>query len=78
MKERKKPHKCSICEHSFRLKHQLKGHIDAVHEGKKPHKCLICDYSCTTKRDLNRHFNAIHEEKKPHFNALFVVQEKIN
>ena len=32
MKE-KKPHKCSICEYSFRTEGNLNSHIDTIHEG---------------------------------------------
>ena len=31
--ERKKPHKCTICEYSFITEGNLNSHIDTIHEG---------------------------------------------
>ena len=55
--------KCNRCYSIFKTKHNLKIHIDSVHEGKKPFQCNICDASFTTKTNLNKHTASIHEKK---------------
>ena len=64
--ERKKSHKCSICESSFSSNKDMTRHIASVHENKKDHKCTICDTSFTTKNYLKLHVASVHEKKKPH------------
>ena len=61
--EGKKPHKCSICDHSCTTKTNLKHHFTAVHEGKKPHKCSICDQSFALKYQLKKHADLVHGGK---------------
>ena len=56
---------CSICNHEFAHKNDLKRHILVVHEEKKPHKkqkygCNSCDKSFSTKSNLNKHVKEVH------------------
>ena len=62
--EKKKPHRCNVCNTFFGLYGNLKRHIRAVHEGKKPFNCSICNAAFTQNSKLKRHLFAVHEEKK--------------
>ena len=86
--ERKKPHKCSICEYSFATKQGLNRHINAVHEGEKSHKCLkfvITDVQqkVTWKfilmqfiKERNSYSNEINYEKYFHFVPILTIYTK--
>ena len=56
--------KCLECSGVFRLKNNLKKHIEAVHEGKKPFVCPRKSSRFARKQDLNRHVKAVHEGVK--------------
>ena len=58
-------YKCEICRTCFKLKGNLKKHVDAVHENKKPFKCGICDYSSSHKGHMTAHIKSVHEGNKP-------------
>ena len=59
-------HKCGTCAKVFKLKHQLKRHIAAVHDEEKPFKCQTCNKTFSQKANLNQHISAVHEGKKPY------------
>ena len=69
--EEKKPHKCLICNKSFRSKFDMKKHIKCVqegknkHEGKKENKCFICHEIFGTNKTLKGHMSYVHKEKMP-------------
>ena len=57
---------CTICNHEFAQKNDLKRHKIVVHEGKKPHEkqkygCNSCDKSFRTKSNLNKHVKKVHD-----------------
>jgi hypothetical protein len=58
--EGRKLTKCSICDAKFKFKHNLKIHIDTVHEEKKPFKCNLCEFNCVTNKGLHSHETSIH------------------
>ena len=62
--ERKKSHKCSICDSSFSSNKDLKRHITSVHENKKDRKCKICETTFARKHYLKVHIRSVHEGKK--------------
>ena len=64
--KKKKPHKCTICDGSFKNKDYLGMHIESVHEGIKAHKCSICDACFGRKWTLEQHIRNIHDGIKPH------------
>ena len=56
---------CTICNHEFAHKNDLKRHTIVVHEEKKPHKkqkygCNSCEKSFSTKSNLNKHVKEVH------------------
>ena len=56
-------HQCDHCEKSFKLHHDLKQHINAVHEGKKV-QCSFCDRDFVRTSEKNRHERQIHGREK--------------
>ena len=55
---------CPICGKN--IKHDLKPHMERVHEGKKDCLCLICGSGFYADKDLRAHIKSVHEKLKPH------------
>ena len=60
--ERKKRHKCDMCDHRFPELNNLKFHIEVVHNNKEPYPCEICDKRFLKKKSMKRHIRAAHTE----------------
>ena len=52
-------YQCRQCEKSFKIHHDLKQHIKAVHEGKKV-QCSFCERDFGRPSDKNRHERQVH------------------
>ena len=52
-------HHCNQCEKSFKVGHDLKQHIKAVHEGKKV-QCSFCEKEFVRPSEKNRHERQVH------------------
>ena len=52
-------HQCNQCEKSFKVGHDLKQHIKAVHEGKKV-QCSFCEKEFVRPSEKNRHERQVH------------------
>jgi hypothetical protein len=76
--EGKRPIKCGVCNAGFTVKHNLKRHIDTVHEEKtpfkcnletssheKPFKCEACGLKFGREVYLERHTFSVHDKKRP-------------
>ena len=50
----KKPHVCEICDRAFRLKPNLKAHVE-IHLDEKKHKCVVCAKRFNTSSQLSMH-----------------------
>ena len=69
---------CPRCQNEFTLKHNLRTHVENVHE-KKRHKCDQCEKDFANRYGLRRHKLTKHEGKKikrnktqcPHCNKSF-------
>ena len=55
--EKKKTHKCSICDKHYYHKSSLKNHITSVHQGNKSYKCSICDFTSAHRSNLKSHIH---------------------
>lgn len=55
-KHLERPHKCDICQSSYRTSVGLIGHKKQVH-GPKNHVCHLCSYRFATRKDLTRHIH---------------------
>ena len=49
-----KPHVCEICDRAFRLKSNLKSHVE-IHMDEKKHKCVVCAKRFNTSSQLSMH-----------------------
>ena len=60
-----RPHKCDVCQRSFKTTASLQNHKN-THTGMRPHKCKQCDGAFTTSGELVRHVRYKHTFEKPH------------
>ena len=65
-KKRAKNHLCTICGYKSSDNHNLRTHIERVHEGKKPLLCSFCGKSFGHPSTLQQHVDLVHEKKKNH------------
>ena len=49
------------CDSIFKMKQNLKEHMQSVYERKEPLKCNTCGRSFAQKRALNRHVLSVHD-----------------
>lgn len=61
-------HVCTICDHTFTRKHNLKAHL-LTHTNEKPFTCMICSSQFRRLYDLKRH-EKVHTREKPYSCAL--------
>ena len=54
---------CSICETKFKLKSELRMHVNTLHEG-KGFKCSSCPALFDFNSNLKEHFKSVHGKKK--------------
>ena len=59
--ERKRNHKCKLCEKSYHQSGSLKRHVSSFHEKRKDHNCNSCGKSFNQSSDLKTHFKFVHE-----------------
>ncbi|XP_041651167.1 zinc finger protein 32-like [Cheilinus undulatus] len=59
-----RPHTCSVCNKTFRIKSILTRHMK-THTGEKPYSCSICGKSFIQRSYLRTHMNS-HSGQKPH------------
>ena len=57
---------CSICERKFKIKSELRLHVNTIHEG-KGFKCSSCPALFDFNSNLKEHFKSVHEKKKPEY-----------
>ncbi|CAB0038764.1 unnamed protein product [Trichogramma brassicae] len=57
---------CQACLKSFKSKHSLASHVDAVHLGVKAYECDLCHKSFGWRGDVKKHIDAIHRGLRPH------------
>ena len=57
-------YKCEICKHNFSSKHNLKVHMENVHEGLKRFTYDKCAKKFTEKKALTLHIKGVHEKIK--------------
>ena len=57
---------CSICERKFKIKSELRLHVNTIHEG-KGFKCSNCPALFDFNSNLKEHFKSVHEKKKPEY-----------
>ena len=55
---------CSICERKFKIKSELRLHVNTIHEG-KGFKCQFCNNTFKSKSSKNLHVRKVHEGFKP-------------
>ena len=54
---------CPYCDKEFKLKHNLKIHIE-THEGKR-YECTLCQKTFSQATTLKQHFSIVHDGQKP-------------
>lgn len=59
--ERGRPHKCDVCQSSFKRKSHLVDHM-ASHTGEIKHECVDCGTSYSKANSLTRHRRSFHHE----------------
>merc|ERR1712051_553095 len=68
--EKKKPHKCNLCDKSFGWKVSLRLHISSIHGAplaeRQPWPCELCKKGFTSQWALKTHIDSVHEGKKPY------------
>ena len=57
---------CSICERKFKIKSELRMHVNTIHEG-KGFKCSSCPALFDFNSNLKEHFKSVHGKKKPEY-----------
>ena len=57
---------CSICERKFKIKSELRLHVNTIHEG-KGFKGSNCPALFDFNSNLKEHFKSVHEKKKPEY-----------
>ena len=57
---------CSICDRKFKIKSELRLHVNTIHEG-KGFKCSSCPALFDFNSNLKEHFKSVHEKKKPEY-----------
>ena len=57
---------CSICERKFKIKSELRLHVNTIHEG-KGFKCSSCPALFDFNSNLKEHFKSVHEKKKAEY-----------
>ena len=57
---------CSICERKFKIKSELRMHVNTIHEG-KGFKCSSCPALFDFNSNLKEHFKSVHQKKKPEY-----------
>ena len=57
---------CSICERKFKIKSELRMHVNTIHEGKE-FKCSSCPALFDFNSNLKEHFKGVHGKKKPEY-----------
>ena len=57
------PHRCDLCENTFRNATLLKRHILSIHEG-LTHECQLCSKVYKTAANLKHHIEFVHEGKE--------------
>lgn len=53
-------HACPICARTFSHRHNMRRHIDMVHQNKRPHVCEYCDKAFMTRSCVRRHIARKH------------------
>ncbi|KAL7303057.1 hypothetical protein TKK_0004275 [Trichogramma kaykai] len=62
----KKPkHACRACLKTFKSRHSLASHVDAVHLGVKAYECDLCHKSFGWRGDVKKHIDAVHRGLRP-------------
>ena len=56
----KTPRICEFCSQSFKSIHNLKSHMQTVHEGPKNHKCQLCEKAFRYFTNLKSHMKQCH------------------
>lgn len=54
-----RPHICTVCNHSFRVKGNLTAHM-LIHTGKKPYACNFCGKRFIQSTKLKNHVERAH------------------
>mmetsp|Transcript_5493 Transcript_5493/g.16375 ORF Transcript_5493/g.16375 Transcript_5493/m.16375 type:complete len:142 (-) Transcript_5493:230-655(-) len=53
-------HTCPICARIFSHRHNMRRHIDMVHQNRRPHHCEFCQKTFMTRSCVRRHISRRH------------------
>lgn len=57
-----KNHECHLCGERFKHKHNVRTHIQSVHEARREHPCPICNHAFVREDNLRQHLFRVHKD----------------